>query len=221
MISSLLVAALGKGQAEEALAKVREAYASVHSAVLFETFEITAPSGYVARGEARYEFLAPSRLRAAFKGLPRGSVLLICDGHRIAMYGSKSGRQELRYSPETLGRNIPTNVETLAFFDAAHELSKEKGGGMAGSKLDLLKDQEWNGKRWSVLRETNQNDGVSVDYYIDPKTFLIWRAWGQDTKSKKTYLDCQVLQLEVNPKISTERFRIPIPPDRRPQPRKP
>lgn len=195
--------------AEELLAKMQFAYARARTALLFVHFEATDPSGFTAKGDVRFEFLSPNRVRAGFKGLPNGAVLLVCDGKKIALLSGKGKQQVVAYSPTNLGRHLPTNLETIAFYDGAHELSTGKGGGMNGSKLEVLPNVEWNHRQWEVLRETSDEDQVRVDYYVDPKTSLIWRTLGEDLRTKKPFVDCQVQELELNANIPAERFAIP------------
>jgi hypothetical protein len=79
---------------------------------------------------------------------------------------------------------------------------------MAGSEL-ALEEREWKSKHWHVLRETNRQDQVQVDYYVDPKTMLIWRTLGVDLKTRRPFIDAEVLELDTQTKIDPSRFKIP------------
>ncbi len=200
---------LAPNDAEVLLAKVRNAYLAVRSAEFYVRFEANDPTGIVAQGELRCEYQAPSKFRVAYRGLPKGPALLICDGKDIAMFAPDGKKTVVQFWPARLGRDVPTNLETISFFDANHELSIAKGGGMEGSTLTLLKNQEYAKKQYDVIREVNNEDQVEVDYYIDHTNLLIWHTLGIDLATKKTFIDASIVQLDLNKKIDPIRFHIP------------
>jgi hypothetical protein len=189
---------------------MRDAYKAISGATFYVRFEATDPSGYVAHGEVRYDFMAPNKLRAAFRGLPKGPALLICDGKHIAIFSSDGKQKQLPFLPGTLGAHLPSNVETLAFIDSVHELSTAKDGEMRGSQLAVRSNEDWNGRKWTVLRETNEKDSVQVDYYVDPKTLLIWRTAGQDMTTHKPFIDAAITDLDLTTKQDPKKFHIPL-----------
>lgn len=209
---SIVLAALGIVQEtpEQLLSHMRTAYNGVKCAAFYVRFEATDPSGYVAHGEVRYDFLSPNKLRAAFRGLPKGPALLICDGKHVAVFSADGKRKQSPFLTSTLGSHLPSNVETLAFFNADHELSTSKDGEMHDSQLSVRLNGEWNGKKWTVLRETSEKDSVQVDYFVDPNSHLIWRTQGTDTKSHKSFIDAWITDLDLQVKPDLKKFRIPI-----------
>jgi hypothetical protein len=191
------------------LNKIRIAYSGVHLALFYVKFTATDPSGKKATGEVRYEFKAPNFFRGAFKGTKSGVALLLCDGKNIAVFGSNGRRQMFPFSTSALSSHIPTNVETLAFINSSKVLSKAPGGEMSGSDLTLVESKVWNSKSWTILRETNTQDHVQVDYFVDPSTHLIWRTLGQDLNTHKPFIDAQVTELVTDLKLDVNRFKIP------------
>ena len=191
------------------LSNIRNAYHEVPSAIFFVRFTATDSKGVEGHGEVRYEYLAPNHLRAAFKGLAKGLAVLLCDGHRIATFASGGKTSFSAFSAKKLTSLLPTNVETLAFFDSNNVLSRERGCEMFGSELSIAADKEWKGKHWKVLRETNRQDSVQVDYYIDPATHFIWRTVGKDLKTHKGFIDAEVLEIDTKTKVDPSRFKIP------------
>ena len=209
---SLLFAATVKLSLEDPdalLGKMRAAYHEVHSALFYVRFTATDPKGKQISGEARYEYVSPNKFRAAFKGATGGKAILISDGSHIAIFSTTGRRDLMPYSPSGLTSHLPTNVETLAFFNSDKCLSRDRLGEMHGSELTIIESKEWKSKQWRVLREINRQDFVQVDYYIDPKTNLIWRTLGEDLKTHKPFIDAEVLELESNVKIDVSRFKIP------------
>ena len=210
---SLLIAstlAIPLDESDVFLSNVRNAYKDVSSALFYVKFTATDSRGVEGHGEVRYEYVAPKQVRAAFKGLAGGLAVLICDGQKIGTFTSNGKRKLVPFTTKTLTSLLPTNVETLAFFDSNHVLSRERGGEMFGSELTVFANKEWKSKHWKVLRETNRQDSVQVDYYVDPTTNLIWRTLGEDTKTHKQFIDAEVLELDIKAKIASSRFTIPI-----------
>ena len=208
----LLLASLIAPRLDESdvfLSKIRNAYHEVPAALFYVKYTATDSRGVEGHGEVRYEYLAPNHLRAAFKGLAGGLAVILCDGRKVATFSSSGKRKISTYSTEALTDLLPTNVETLAFFNSNHVLSRERGCEMFGSELTVIADKEWKSKHWKVLRETNSKDSVQVDYYIDPKTNLIWRTVGEDSKTHKSFIDAEVLELDVKAKIDPSRFKFP------------
>ena len=194
--------------AEALLEKSRSAYKALRSAEFLVKY--TAPVGNKSvTAEARFTYQAPNKLAAQFLGLPSGPLRLVCDGKQIVLIDRGGPGKKTPFTVENLGRKLPTNVETFAFYDAAHELSTARDGAMSGSKLTVKTDQPWLGKSWTVLHEENAAAAVSVDYYIDPKAYLVWRTYGVDTKSKKPFIDSSIVELRLDPAVSPEAFLLP------------
>ncbi len=211
MISVVLASMLARpiDDTDVFLSKVRSTYHAVTSALFYVRFTATDSKGVEGHGEVRYEYLAPNCMRGAFKGLAGGMAVLLCDGHRIGTFASAGKRKVVPFSVESLTALIPTNVETLAFFNGNHVLSRERGCEMFGSELSVLPNQDWHSKHWTVLREINRKDAVQVDYYIDPETNFIWRTVGEDLKTHKKFTDTEIIELNTKAKLNSTRFKIP------------
>ncbi|SRR5581483_4312064 len=195
-------------EAEALLAKMRAAYQAVKSAKFTVQFEAADSTGPTVTGSVNYEYMSPSKLRAEFTVPPQAPFRLICNGKAIAIFTSAGKRREFSFSFKTLSANLPTNLETICFYDAEHELSVGKGGNMAHSKLQVLTSVPWNDKKWTVLRETDSAEDITVDYFIDPASSLIYRTLGSEISSKKTYIDARVIALQLNPTIDPSRFDL-------------
>ena len=70
---------------------------------------------------------------------------------------------------------------------------------------------KWEGKEWIVLDEDAPSVGLFVRYYVDPKTYFIWRTiqMTQDEKpsKRKVIQDFVVKSLELDVEIDESIFK--------------
>src|ERR1700722_6712831 len=163
-------------QVEELLSHMRTAYKSVKAVTFQSTVKQWSkefPEGIVLDVDMAYK--SPNLMRAIIKNsqLPGGSFTVISDGENITMSINGSTKP---YTMDTVEQEIPSNLESICFWDWDRQLSTDTGKNMASSTFRIEKDANWDGKKWTILEETAKKDNEFCRYYIDPKTFLIWRT---------------------------------------------
>ena len=77
------------------------------------------------------------------------------------------------------------------------QLSTAPGGNMQGSKLGVVKAQKWKGTEWTVLEESSPDLGILVRYFIDPKSYVIWRTQIKNPATAEIIFDGWLTQLEI------------------------
>ena len=215
LLAGVLLASAAMGQVDPAaaslLAKMRTAYSSLKSARGIGQGRFLG-NGRQLVVSSSVEFEKPLKLRMETTGVPgtaKPTYVLITDGKKIHVDGLPGGAYTRPYSYPELLRSLPqANLETLCFFDWRIQLSTEPRGNMHESTFRVLSDR-WLGRQWTVLEETARRQRVVCDYYIDPKTNLIWRTAVFDMGQPKPYNDFWFTKLEVNPKIDPTPLRIP------------
>jgi len=184
------------------LEKMNKAYSSVKSA----KFSVEG-KGYVRDATTKMDvvFAAPHKIRATVTGLfGEGSkTIFTTTGDKVTIVDAE-GKMEKREVDFDQMR-LTGNLETLCFWDHKAQLSASDGGNMQGSTLKVIAKESWNGKDWIVLEEDAPQVGVEVRYFIDPKTYLIWRTL---TKSKDggNTTESWITKLELDPKVSDKDF---------------
>ena len=74
------------------------------------------------------------------------------------------------------------------------------------SELKILPDEELFGRKFTVLEEKASKDNVLVNYYIDPKTHLIWRTHVRSLDKGVEMEDCKVIKLDTGVKLEDKLF---------------
>ncbi|HXH61632.1 MAG TPA: hypothetical protein VNI20_09780 [Fimbriimonadaceae bacterium] len=140
------------------------------------------------------------------------SVSVVTDGKTI--YAVRSGStnvREARFSNDTMGNVLAgANLELINFYDWKRQLSTADGDNMHDSKLAIRKNEKWNDRTWWVLEETAPTVGVYVEYYIDPKTYLVWRTVQMTLDKEFTRGDFIIKSLKTGVKIDDKKFKKPI-----------
>jgi len=157
----------------------------------------------------------PSKIRVdssplARKGI-RSSLIRISDGGRIFVKeANKPEFNQVRFSIRAFSVGLPVNLESLCFFDWDQQLSTAGGRNMSGSTFKILLNQTWKGKKWTVLQETAAAQKVVCRYFIDPKTFLIWRTITVDMPggTSTNAGDCWLTKLNPAAKIDDSMFTV-------------
>ncbi len=208
MISALLlVGCMGFDAALAELENARNAYLALSTAKLKVSFDTKDTHGRELKGTADILFQAPNKLRAIIALEKSKTTTVVCDGKQFTVLLPKGGWLK-NYSPDELAKVLPLNVETLSLFNAKTELSASAGGGMEGSRLSLIKNEDWNGKKWDVLEERSKPDDVFDRYFIDPQTHLIWRVIDASLTSGKVYTETKVQSMTLGEPISAEKFQL-------------
>jgi hypothetical protein len=193
---------------------MRSAYRSVKTAKLSLSSTV---AGRLYRSTIYYQ--APKSVRAEISTLagapPTTTQTIITDGKMI--WRRVSGMPTSRTAPynmNVLEGALPVcNLESLCFYDWDRQLSTSPGHNMAHSILTIQPNQEWNGRKWIVLQESAPNEQVPVlcHYWVDPKTFLIWRTTQRQFGHAADALDDRITKIEVNIPLPAPTFHIPAP----------
>lgn len=183
--------------------KVHDAYAAVKSARV--TMEAT---GYAGDGKTGVTLLyaAPKKLKATVKGFAEGGgqTTFTTTGGTVAITDpdGKQAKQEIDFDQ----LQLPCNLETMSFWDYQKQLSTDKGGNMETSVLKVVEKEKWNDKEWIVLEEDAPAQKVSVRYFIDPKTYLIWRTVTTPYSGEQTF-ESWITKLELDVKVDDKEFK--------------
>lgn len=199
----------GDPQVEALLAKMRNAYK--------QTREVTFTTRALAGGrdfETSGAYMSPNKMRVtvtmtAFKKI--GAVLTrICDGKTVSTKELSNPFKDQPFTVDNMGADLPVNLESMCFFDWARQLSTAPGKNMEHSTFRILPHQTWNGKDWTVLEETAAKEKVVCNYYIDPKTDIIWRTTvkAMPGGNKASEMDCRITELNLSAKIDPTTFQI-------------
>jgi len=194
-------------EVEALLAKMREAYSSTKSAKMtvktsglrFGKETLTTEIAYM-RDRKIY---AQTTGAGPFTGKPR---TFVSDGANISYSDFSGNIQKMKFDLDLIP--IPVNLEAMSFWDWKRQLSTSPGSNMEKSQFKLANGKEWNGKRWTVLGEIAHGQNVYVDYYIDPKTSLIYRVQVYDLERKQLRIETVVTRLERNVKLDSGQFKV-------------
>ncbi len=181
------------GSVEWLLLRMRDAYAGVDRAVI-KTREHRRTLDGVSVRNGVVELLGDSALRARFSIPNYGEVAVESDGFRVTIHDpTRPGPSVSRHTPRNLNSALLGNLEVYSFYDAFRQLSTADDGFMGGSTLEIS-EKEWNGRAWTVLEETAGS--LKIDYYVDPKTHLIWRTVQMDASSGEIRYDGYLTSVE-------------------------
>lgn len=184
------------------LEKMNKAYSSVKTA----KYSVEA-KGYTEEGTIKLDilFAAPTKIKATVSGMmgADSKTVFQTTGDQVTITDA-TGKGE-KQTVEFDMMRLPTNLEGLCFWDHKVQLSTAEGGNMKDSTLKVIQKESWNGKDWIVLEEDAPQMGVEVRYFIDPKTFFIWRTVMKN-KDGNGGTDTWLTKLELDAKIDEKEF---------------
>ena len=212
----ILCAALSTGalatndEVEELLAKMRKTYQTLGTVTFKLESTILTPNGDIVIHMIG-GFKSPNKMYVDIE-LPGARVKVVSDGKKVySVRGDSERIMEMPYNIDVLGDALMgANLEVINFYDWERQLSTGADGNMHDSKLSIRKNEKWNGKTWLVLEEAAPQVGVYVEYYIDPKTHLVWRTVQMSIDKEFTRGDFILKSLKRGAKISDKRFQKPI-----------
>lgn len=208
--SLAMSAAAGDKEVEDLLAKMRKAYKDVKTATFSLESTLLAGNGDIVV-TLKGGFKSPNKMYGDIE-IDDVKLKFISDGKRIYRIDTFNDEiMDLPYSPEQMQVTIRSaNLELINFYDWERQLSTEKDHNMYESKLSIRQNEEWNGKKWTVLEESAPTVGVYVEYFIDPKTHLIWRTLQMDLDKDIIRGDYVLKELKIGVKIDDQKFKKPI-----------
>jgi outer membrane lipoprotein-sorting protein len=195
-------------QVEALLGHMRDAYKSVKSAT-FRTESTVYPKDEPSEDfSCDFAYRSPDLIRIVLKasGAKGGVVTEVSNGKKITISTSLGSPPEQDYSVENIEKGLPVNLESLSFWDFDRQLNTATGKNMAQSTFKIVKDEEWNGKHWIVLEETAKKDNVLCRYFIDPKTYFIWRTRVKDLTTNKDQMDAHFTKLNPDAGLTEDSF---------------
>ena len=191
---------------EELFLKMRKAYQSVDTVSLQARVRFYGPS-VTQTGILSLDYARPNKIRySAEVGANR--IQRFCDGKKVVTIRDGNRTEAVKITVDTLGGQVPGNLEWLCFFDWKRQLSTTPGNNMAKSTFKLIPKEPWNGKNWIVLEETAPQVNVGVRYFIDPRTYLIWRCDVTNLATKKQAARTEVTKLVLHPKLDPSIFSV-------------
>lgn len=204
-------AVAGDKEVEDLLAKMRKAYKGMKSATFMLESTLQGANGDIVV-KMKGGFKSPNKMYADidFEDM---KLKIISDGKRIyALNDVMDQVADIPYSDDNMGRalNNWANLEVINFYQWKKQLSTTEGNNMYGSKLSIRQNEEWNGKKWIVLEESAPQVNVYVEYYIDPKTHLIWRTVRMSIDKEFINGDFVLKELKTGVKIDDKMFKKPI-----------
>ena len=205
-----MTAIAGDKEVEDLLAKMRKAYKDVKTATFTLESTLLADNGDIVI-TLTGGFKSPNKMYVDIE-FDDMKMKVISDGKRIYVFNPLFDEiRDIPYNDERMGRALSAaDLELINFYDWELQLSTEKEHNMNGSKLSIRKDEEWNGKKWIVLEESAPQVNVYVEYYIDPKTHLIWRTVRMDIDKEFIRGDYVLKKLKTGVKIDDKKFKKPV-----------
>jgi len=217
----VLCAALSAGalaadkEVEDLLAKMRKAYKNIGTVTFKLESTILAENGDIVIHMIG-GFRSPNKMYIDIN-FDDNRVKVVSDGKKVYVVAGNSDRvMEMPYDIDVMGQVLQgANLEVINFYDWERQLStgqlpSGEDANMHDSKLSIRKNEKWNGKTWLVLEEAAPQVGVYVEYYIDPKTSLVWRTVQMSIDKEFTRGDYILKSLKRGAKISDKRFQKPI-----------
>jgi len=191
-------------EVDNLLAKIRNAYSVVKSAKYSTVVYFRKPPLHCTN-----YFLAPDKFRVDFPADGSGGTTsLITDGKTTYYVPAGQETQQEPYDFENFFKLSPGHIETFSYFEWKKLLVVNRGMGLDGSSLKVLPDQEWNGRKWTVLEETKTSEKQVYHYYVDPKTYLIWRTTSLPFGATAYRVDTQLTKLELGISVPASMFRV-------------
>lgn len=207
MLASALAPAADK-EVEDLLAKMRKAYSSISSATMEVGVKVNSQQSGWQSGVLKVDYASPFKVH--FKSaVGENQIERFSNGKKVVTIRNKTVNSTEKVDVDTVGAGIGGNLEWLCLFDWKRQLSTDAGANMNESKLKVSTGEEWNGKKWTVLDETAENVGVSVRYFIDPKTYLIWRCDVTALQIGQVVLKTEVKNVRLGVKHAASVFEAP------------
>lgn len=194
-------------EVEKLLASMRTAYQSAETATVKVKSRVKVGEDWIS-GTSTLHYEKPNRLNLAFK-LKDVLTHRVSDGRKVFTWIELDKVKSEGVDPDSLGNDAPINLECLSFFDWKRQLSTSPGANMEKSKFKLIKSENWNGRNWIVLEESAHGQSVFVRYFIDPNTYMIWRCDVRDLERRSPFLETEVTELTLNPKLGAGLFKAP------------
>jgi len=191
-------------EVENLLGKIRNAYSAVKSAKYSTVVNFRKPPLHCTN-----YFLAPDKFRVDYPSDGAdGMTSLITDGKTTYFLPAGQEMQHEPYDFDNFFKLSPGHVETFSYCEWKKLLVVGKGMGLDGRSLRVLSDQEWNGRKWTVLEETKASEKQIYHYYVDPKTYLIWRTTSLPFGAIAYRVDTQLTKLELDISVPAAMFRV-------------
>lgn len=197
-------------EVEGLLAKMRDTYKNIGTVTFTSEATLQGDAGDIVV-KMNGGFKSPNSMYVDITA-PNGKARVNTDGKKIwALPDGATEVFELTWGLDEMGGVLAgANLELLNFFDWKRQLSTAKGDNMAESKLSIRKNVKWNDKTWIVLEESAPQVGVYVEYYIDPKTNLMWRTVQMTLDKEFVRGDFIVKSLKTGVKIDDKYFKKPV-----------
>lgn len=216
LCAALSVGALAADkEVEDLLAEMRKAYKNVGTVTFKLESTILAENGDIVV-QMVGGFRSPNKMYVNID-FDNRQVKVVSDGKKVYVVVGNSDRiVEMPYDIDIMGQVLQgANLEVINFYDwerqlSTGQLSNGEDANMHDSKLSIRRNEKWNGKTWLVLEESAPQVGVYVEYYIDPKTHLVWRTVQMSIDKEFTRGDFILKSLKRGAKISDKRFQKPI-----------
>jgi|GEM_PF-3232597 len=154
-------------------------------------------------------YMRERKIHATIEGLPsmHGKTWQFTSNGDEVQYDDLSGNvQSGDFDLDNIP--MPVNLEVMSFWDWERQLSTASGGNMERSRFKLVKNESWNGKKWTVLEETAYAQDVFVRYFIEPSSSLIYRVLVYDLSKDSLRQETTVTKLDRNIKLSKRMFEI-------------
>ena len=192
---------------EKLLARMRQVYSTTNTAKItvrttglrFGKSQITSEIIYMKERKIR------AKISSSGSAVGR-TRLFISDGEKYSADDLSGNVQHGKFDLDSIP--IPINLEAMSFWDWKRQLSTSPGANMELSKFKLESGVKWYGKEWIVLSETAHGQNVYVDYFVDPKTALIYRVQVYDLQKKQLRVETVVMNLDRNISVDPALFKI-------------
>lgn len=209
LIAGLLAAtSFGADQeVEKLLARMREVYSGTKTAKM--VIKTTGPRFGKSVITTELTYMKERKIFAklsGFESLKGRTRTFVSDGQRVSVDDFTGSVRQLDFDLDFIP--MPVNLESMSFWDWKRQLSTTVGSNMHESTFKLRKDVSWNNKTWIVLEEKADEQKVSVDYFIDPKTALIHRVQVYDFNKKILSTETVLTKLERNIKVDGSLFKL-------------
>ncbi len=199
-------------EVEALLANMRQAYAAVRSAriqtvAVARRIDSQRLQSRLRVFETDILYRRPDIIRAYVSSAGELLGNITIDGYRRVLLNGKQQRvtNNFVFFVDMLQRQI--NLESICFWDWTRQLSTDPGKNMSSSTFALTHNVPWNGKSWLVLQETARDADQVIDYYIDPKTYFVWRTYTVAISTRKEQQETKLKSLVINDPITDAELR--------------
>lgn len=208
MVGLLAATSFGADQeVEKLLARMREVYSGTKTARM--VIKTTGPRFGKSVIVTELTYMKERKIFAklsGFESLKGRTRTFISDGQRVSVDDFNGNFRYRDFDLDFIP--MPVNLEAMSFWDWKRQLSTTPGSNMNKSTFKLRTNILWNNKNWIVLEERAEAQKVSVDYFIDPKTALIYRVQVYDLPKKVLGTETILTKLERNAKVDSGLFKV-------------